>query len=254
MTFCASFLTAAGCGAPSPHAFKIYYGDATPAAVAALQHYPLVIIEPGGWPAKQVQQLRAAGVQVFGYVNVLEMAPEYRLPPSAQLRLKGRPVAVPQWGTTLMDLRQPAVQAALAAKIQRIAAHRYTGVMLDTVGDIDDYLTGHPRVQTDLRRTLADWLQHQQRRHPKLAWLQNWGFLTYQQATRGLVDGVLWEDFAAPKIAADAWSQRWLDYFDRTQTPLYVVCPDIASLYYAQELGLHHARNADDHYDQLTKE
>ncbi|KRN23794.1 hypothetical protein FC75_GL001373 [Lacticaseibacillus camelliae DSM 22697 = JCM 13995] len=231
--------------------FTIYYGAASDAVVDQLSDRALAIIEPNGWQAAQVQALEDRGTQTFGYVNVMEQEPAYDLPAESALQVNGKQVPIPKWDTYMLDLRRSEVQAALSAKVARIAASGYTGVFLDTVGDIDDYLTEAPRVQTAQRQALTDWLTRMHAAYPDLKWWQNRGFETYTAATEGVVSMVLWEDFNAETVANDSWSQRWLSELRRRPVQLLAVCPDAASQRAAETAGMTTTVNANDVYDHL---
>lgn len=231
--------------------FTIYYGTADQRVIRHLNHRRLAIIEPDGWRQAQVQELEQGGTQAFGYVNVMEQEQAYQLSEQEALLVNGSRVAISKWDTYMLDLRRPKVQAALTQKVSRIAAAGYTGVFLDTVGDIDDYLAESPRVQLQQRRALAAWLSRMQAQYPKLKWWQNRGFKTYTTATDQVVSMILWEDFNAEKITGDTWSQRWLAELQRHPARLLAVCPDAASQRAAESVGMTTTVNENDVYDHL---
>lgn len=231
-------------------ALKIYYGVATSQALRRLRQYQLAIIEPDGWRLKQVAQLQTT-TAVYGYVNVMEQEPAYNLSRADALRVNGKLVANKQFKTYLLDLTKAPVRQALTQKVARIAKAGYTGVFLDTIGDIDDYLVDHPQHQRRQRRALANWLRTMKRRFAQLQWMQNRGFETFMVTTRPLISQLLWEDFQAQAFRSDAWSQRWLQQLQRTDVKLYAVCSDQASLQLAAQLGITAALNRDDIYDDI---
>ncbi|WP_390408228.1 endo alpha-1,4 polygalactosaminidase [Lacticaseibacillus jixiensis] len=228
--------------------FKIYYGQASAQVVQQLSAYPLVIVEPNAWSTPQLQTLTATSA-VYGYVNVMEMEPAYELPTKARLQVAGKPVAIPAWDTYMLDLTRDDVQQALTAKVERLAHGGYTGVFLDTVGDIDDYLADHPQVQASQREALREWLGRMQARFPDLDWLQNRGFATYIDTSQAFVKRVLWEDFRAKEIREDQWSRDWLKRLQATDAKLYAVCADSASLAEAKRQGMLVTYNPNDVYD-----
>ncbi|WP_187434449.1 endo alpha-1,4 polygalactosaminidase [Paenibacillus methanolicus] len=171
----------------------------------------LAVIEPRQWQAEDIKALREAGTAVYGYLSVME-TPKWNetrwaaVNDDMRLLVRGQPVRFEQWDAELMDLRSAAYRELLLAEIGELAARvPLDGIMLDTVGDIEEYV---PEAQRPaMGEAYKTWLEEAARRNPKLRWLQNRGFAQLE-ACAPLLSGMLWEGWNGHEAGGEWVRQR----------------------------------------------
>ncbi|MFC4103339.1 hypothetical protein [Paenibacillus xanthanilyticus] len=193
------------------HSFSIYYGISTAEMKRMLVATDLAIIEPRQWQAEDIRALREAGTAVYGYLAVME-TPSWNktrwtaITDEMRLIAHGQRIRFEQWDAELMDLRSAAYRELLLAEIGELAARvPLDGMMLDTVGDIEEYVPEAQRAA--MGEAYKTWLEEAARRYPALRWLQNRGFAQLE-ACAPLLSGMLWEGWNGHEARGDWVRQR----------------------------------------------
>ncbi|WP_396128676.1 endo alpha-1,4 polygalactosaminidase [Exiguobacterium mexicanum] len=196
--------------------YQVYYGHPTAAILKDMQNYDLVIIEPLHYTKAQVEQIKARGTKVLGYISVMEVATwntglMSKLQSGDFFTRNGQRVHYSEWDSYLTNIASPHFQGLLLTEIQnQVVAKGIDGVFMDTVGDIDNEHLNNPTVLKQQRDGLVNFLKQARARYGDLAMVQNWGFDTLETSTAPYVDGIMWESFNADTIKSDAWSQNMI--------------------------------------------
>jgi hypothetical protein len=196
------FLSRGACKPPRirhVNSYTIYYDTPTCDVLNQLKTFDLVILEPHFYEKEQIVEIQAAGTQTIGYLSVMQ-SPRWnnerfnRLIPSDFLLLGGKKKYFPEWDSYLTDIRQTHYQNLLLAEVEeQIAKKHFQGILLDTVGDLDDQIPD-PLLQAALCQAYAGWLQRLSSAYPQLTLIQNRGFICLDIALPYL-HGLLWEDW-----------------------------------------------------------
>lgn len=196
--------------------YQVYYGHPTVAILKDMQNYDLVIIEPLHYTKAQVEQIKARGTKVLGYISVMEVATwntglMSKLQSGDFFTRNGQRVHYSEWDSYLTNIASPHFQGLLLTEIQnQVIAKGIDGVFMDTVGDIDNEHLNNPTVLKQQRDGLVNFLKQARARYGDIAMVQNWGFDTLETSTAPYVDGIMWESFNADTIKSDAWSQNMI--------------------------------------------
>lgn len=196
--------------------YQVYYGHPTAAILKDMQNYDLVIIEPLHYTKAQVEQIKARGTKVLGYISVMEVATwntglMSKLQSGDFFTRNGQRVHYSEWDSYLTNIASPHFQGLLLTEIQnQVVAKGIDGVFMDTVGDIDNEHLNNPTVLKQQRDGLVNFLKQARARYGEIAMVQNWGFDTLETSTAPYVDGIMWESFNADTIKSDAWSQNMI--------------------------------------------
>jgi polysaccharide biosynthesis protein PelA len=201
--------------------YTIYYGPPTASAMERLKRVDLAILESLAFSREQLAELRQAGTMLLGYVSVMESAVwnearMQRLEPAFYLQQQGKErIHFPEWNSYLMDLREEGYRQVLQQEIEEIIRGKgMQGIFLDTVGDIDEYVTG-AAVKQELRAAYRTFLQQLHVRYPSMAILQNRGFDTLDAAVP-YIQGFLWEDFR-PDWQHNDWMKQQVQRLSKEQ-------------------------------------
>ncbi|WP_222429847.1 endo alpha-1,4 polygalactosaminidase [Paenibacillus cremeus] len=196
----------------SVKSFMIYYGHPTAETMSRLKQTDLAIIEPQQYTKEQIDELRSAGTFVIAYISVME-SPTWnlwrtnRLKPDHYWMENGQRLHFTAWDSYLMDLRKEEYRELLLHEIERMAVAKGSqGLLLDTVGDIDDYIE-QPFLREDLRAAYRRFLMEVSSRFGTLTLIQNRGFESLNVAAPYL-HGFLWEDWRAGWQTNDWMLQR----------------------------------------------
>ncbi|WP_158570780.1 endo alpha-1,4 polygalactosaminidase [Exiguobacterium sp. AM39-5BH] len=196
--------------------YQVYYGHPTEAILKDMQNYDLVIIEPLHYTKAQVEQIKARGTKVLGYISVMEVATwntglMSKLQSGDFFTRNGQRVHYSEWDSYLTNIASPHFQGLLLTEIQnQVIAKGIDGVFMDTVGDIDNEHLNNPTVLKQQRDGLVNFLKQARARYGDIAMVQNWGFDTLETSTAPYVDGIMWESFNVDTIKSDAWSQNMI--------------------------------------------
>ncbi|WP_161568903.1 endo alpha-1,4 polygalactosaminidase [Exiguobacterium sp. SL-9] len=196
--------------------YQVYYGHPTETILKDMQNYDLVIIEPLHYTKAQVEQIKARGTKVLGYISVMEVATwntglMSKLQSGDFFTRNGQRVHYSEWDSYLTNIASPHFQGLLLTEIQnQVIAKGIDGVFMDTVGDIDNEHLNNPTVLKQQRDGLVNFLKQARARYGDIAMVQNWGFDTLETSTAQYVDGIMWESFNADTIKSDAWSQNMI--------------------------------------------
>jgi hypothetical protein len=196
------FLSRSACNPPrirDVNHYTIYYGAPDGGVLHQLKTFDLVILEPHFYEQQQIADIQAAGTRTIGYLSVMQ-SPRWnaerfkRLTPGDFLLLDGKKKHFPEWDSYLADIRQTHYQNLLLAEVEeQILQKQFQGILLDTVGDLDDQIPD-PLLQAALCQAYADWLQGLRSACPRLTLIQNRGFFCLDLALPYL-HGLLWEDW-----------------------------------------------------------
>lgn len=240
--------------------FYIYYGPGTAEASAALRRENLVIVEPRQWTKDGLAGLQAGGTRVYGYWSVME-TPVWneerirRLSAQDYWTSDGARTHFETWNSDLMDIRSPSYRMVLLQELEQMLSMRsLDGLLLDTVGDIEEYLPA--AVQPEAIRAYRALLAVVRSRYPGLRLVQNRGFTALEPCS-GLLDGLLWEDWRA-EWTSQTWAKsridrvrRWMK--ERKGTVYACSAPgDSRNGQAAQRLGFLH-RDLDPEYVALPR-
>jgi len=179
--------------------YVLYYGHPTEQVLEGLSAFDMAVIEPHSYSAGQIAQIKAGGTRTIGYISIMESPAwnVWRTPhllDSDYLLHDGERHHFPLWDSYLMDLTSVNYRRVLLDEITgQIAAKGFDGVLLDTVGDIDDFVAGEAAKSAQLQ-AYSHLLAELERLFPDMLFVQNRGFAAAGQVSRHL-DGFLWEDW-----------------------------------------------------------
>ncbi len=191
--------------------FIIYYGEINEEIVNRLKKYKLIIIEPKNIKLSDVLSLKESGVTVIGYLSVIEQN-ENDISFSALrdewfYRPKGQKIRNNKWSSWYMDIRNIKYQNFLLEQLYlNIVDKKMDGVLLDTVGDIDD-LDWSDKDKKSMRKSYRSFLQRIRTNFEDTYIIQNWGFKTAKENSNDLIDGIMWEGFRFELLKTDEWSK-----------------------------------------------
>lgn len=233
--------------------FKIYYGEENKESIQKLANYDLVILEPMNWTKYGLLELKKKNTKIYGYLNVLEYdqyKSDYNQDEFALYQDQEK-VEIKAWDTIMLDIRQEEYQKKLFKLSEEyIPNNLYDGIFLDTVGDIDDYISDS-NLKKQLASGTASFIKKLKTEKNYQSIIQNWGFDLYKDYTHEYIDIVLWEDFIKSKIEKDEWSLEWIDYFQKNKVDIYTITRDLQDSEYAATLGFKASINKNDIYDNL---
>ncbi|BAU29704.1 endo-alpha-1,4-polygalactosaminidase (GH114 family) [Aneurinibacillus soli] len=201
--------------------FQIYYGHVDAQALNVLKTVDLVIIEPRNIDFHFVQQIRASGTLVFGYLSIMETPTWNRdrfdlLDGSDFLMIEGEKMHFPAWNSYLMDLRKIHYQGLLLQEMKtQIIQKNMDGIFLDTIGDIEEYIR-KGSIQQEMNQAYLNLLAKIGTIHPHLSLIQNRGFALLQ-GTKHFLDGFLWEDWRSELANQDEWFKKKLQLIKKYQ-------------------------------------
>lgn len=194
--------------------YKIFYDSPNKNILREMKNYDVVIIEPVYYTRQQVKAIQRAGTKVYGYINSME-ADRWNEALYTQMEEKdffhrhGSRVYYKQWDSYLMNMDEEHYRQVLLNEVtKQVHAKGCDGVFLDTVGNIDDEHENDPEILRTQRTAMAAFMQIIKDKHPKLAFIQNWGFDTLSTVTYPFVDGIMWGGFEYSAIVGDEWAQQ----------------------------------------------
>lgn len=174
------------CAAPMGQAerFVVYYGEK--AAPETLNRYSLVILDAGRHP--ELAALKPYHTRL-GYVSIGEAAPHEAETLDPSLIVK----ANEDWGSAMVDLRQPQWRARLLEQTIPAALEKgFDGLMLDTVDSAIHLEASEPERFAGMTEAAADLIRTIRARFPHAKLMLNRGF-EVQPAVAGSVDMILAE-------------------------------------------------------------
>jgi len=202
----------------SVQSYTIYYGMPTPAAIAELTSYQMVVIEPRLWTLTQVRQLTDRGIKVLGYLSVLEQySGSYLIPklgPSDYLLVDGVRHYRSEWDSWSMNINSSHYRKLLMQDYSaQIDKKGLTGVFLDTMGNSDDGIWSDA-VADRQRDGSVSFVAALRFAYPNRVIVQNWGLGALKDRTAPYIDGILWEDFDPNIVSEDEWSWNRMSELD----------------------------------------
>ncbi len=181
-----------------PRSFVVYYGYGP---IRGVERFGLAVLEPRGWAASDLAELRARGVSTLAYLSGLEAAEDvYReagLTPADLLQCGNRPWYKPEWGTWVADPRSSRWRAFVRNRIAALIKDGWHGVFVDTLGDVEDEAVGAHAAW--LLPAAADLVQLMRRAAGDGRLVQNHGLHLLLPLVAPHLDGICWE---APPLAA----------------------------------------------------
>ena len=180
----------------SASTFVVYYGANR---LDELAMFDVAILEPSAYSSGDVAGLSSRGCLPIGYVSVLESGEH--LPHHARvsahdfLTVSGSRVAVPEYGTWVMDVRRPHWREILLSVAGEILDRQgFSGLFLDTVGQVEHH--SFPQsLSLEMSTGVLDLLAALREAHPGAVLIQNLGLERLIRHTAPLLDGVCWEAF-----------------------------------------------------------
>lgn len=209
--------------------FIIYYDILDDDIIKKLSKYSVVIIEPRVATKDQVLQLKSSGSKVFGYISIVEQNENnyefVSLRDSWFYKPNGSKITVEKWQSWYMDIRKKGYQYFLLEQIYlHIVIKELDGVLLDTVGDIDD-LDWDIDDKISMRKEYTKFLRKINKNYKDLEIVQNWGFYTAKNYSYKLIDGLMWEGFSFELLDNDEWSRNRYEEIKNMDIDFYMVSP-----------------------------
>lgn len=227
------------------NSYSIFYGHVNDTKVEQLGKNDMAIIEPHEITKERVAALKDKGTVTLGYISIMELQTwdeEFvaKVQESDYLHVNGERVYVEDWDTYLMDITNEHYQQLLLDEInEEIVEKQFDGIILDTVGDIDDFFYKKDDIAIPLREGYVQLLQKIKNEHNDLLLLQNWGFTTLKTSSKEYIDGILWEGFDKKRLETNEWGQNWITYFknlkEQENIAVFTVTPDAKSVNYSQQ-------------------
>ncbi|KDR93802.1 Glycosyl hydrolase family 66 [Peptoclostridium litorale DSM 5388] len=209
--------------------YVIYYGDDSSDAVQKLSEYDTVVIEPKNFSRENVLKLQKSGSRVLGYLSIVEQNGDdvdfISLKDGWFFMPEGEQIKNEAWNSYYMDIREKGYQNFLLRQIYaHVVSKGLDGIMIDTVGDIDDSHWSDG-VKSGMKDSYRDFLMRIRKNYSKLYIIQNWGFKTIYTHSGAMVDGVMWEGLSDGIIESDQWSRDWLEKLGDMGLDIYAVVP-----------------------------
>lgn len=196
--------------------FNYYLDEGTQAIGEEMKKVDLVIIEPILMQEEYITAAQDSGTLVYGYINSME-ADKWNQALYHQLLENdfykdenGNKMYFEKWDSYLMDMSSEHYQHILIEEIKaQITDKKFDGVFLDTVGNIDSYLSGSEQKKQNEALTL--FIKKIKNENGNLSIAQNWGFDTLAKYTAPYVDFIMWEDFSYSVVGEDEWALEKMD-------------------------------------------
>lgn len=227
--------------------YQIYYGHVNDEKAMQLGSFDMVVIEPHEITKERVSKIKESGAIALGYISIMELQDwdeEFvaKVQEDDYLKINGEKVYVEDWDTYLMDITNKHYQQLLLDEIEEeIIQKQFNGIILDTVGDIDDFYSNDKELATHLRNGYVEVLKAITEKHVDLLLLQNWGFETLKTSSKDYVDAIMWEGFNKERLTNSKWGQNWINYFQTLQKEeniaVFTVAPNKSSVIYSNKQG-----------------
>ncbi len=227
--------------------YQIYYEHVNDEKAKQLGTFDMVVIEPHEITKERVSKIKEGGAIALGYISIMELQDwdeEFvaKIQEDDYLKVNGEKVYVEDWDTYLMDITNKHYQQLLLDEIEEeIIQKQFNGIILDTVGDIDDFYSNDKELATHLRNGYVEVLKAITEKHEDLLLLQNWGFETLKTSSKDYVDAIMWEGFNKERLTNSRWGQNWINYFQTLQKEnniaVFTVAPNKSSVIYSNKQG-----------------
>lgn len=191
--------------------FNYYLDEGNQAIGEEMKAVDLIVIEPILMQEKYITAAQDNGTLVYGYINAME-ADKWNQALYSQFTEsdfykdnQGNKMYFEEWDSHLMDMSSEHYQDILLEEIKaQIIDKKLDGVFLDTVGNIDSYLSGHE--QQEQNKALTAFVKKIKKEDSNISIAQNWGFDTLAKYTAPYVDFIMWEDFSYTVVGEDEWA------------------------------------------------
>lgn len=200
--------------------YRIYYGRMNEAILEEMKAYDMVVVEALRFDKAMVNELHEAGVMVIGYISISEVGwwdeeIVSQLENDHYLREGGKQLT--NGKNKLGDLSTLQYRTVLLNTIDsRIIGKGMDGLFFDTVDTFDiiendelklSQVKGYVHLIEDIRLAWKDTIL-----------IQNRGFNYVDHLERGMVNGLLWENFSEDLLndrvykerADKLWRMKWL--------------------------------------------
>lgn len=190
--------------------YKIYYGSMTPDILENMKKYDMVIVEALHFDEEMVATLKNAGVKVIGYISVSEVGwwdTEVigEMERGQFISIGHKPLM--NGKNMLGDLSTSHYRNILLKTIEdRIMQKGMDGIFFDTLDTVDiiedeserfNQAMGYTKLIMDIR---LKWTN--------IILIQNRGFHYTNYLERGMIDGLLWENFSADLMSQPRYKRR----------------------------------------------
>jgi len=190
--------------------YKIYYGDMTSDILEDMKKYDMVIVEAMHFDESMVETLKDAGVKVIGYISVSEVGwwdTEIIQEMDRNQYITSGHKPLMNGKNMLGDLATTHFRNVLLRMIEeRIMQKGMDGIFFDTLDTVDiikdeserfNQAMGYTKLIMDIR---LKW--------NNIILIQNRGFHYTNYLERGMIDGLLWENFSAELMNEPRYKQR----------------------------------------------
>lgn len=191
--------------------FVVYYGTGRE---SELSKFDVAVVEPLGHDKEGIRRLRSSGTLVFAYLSVMEISntsPDFRLLKDEDfLKVRGKPVTNPEYGTYLMKMDSFRWNNILVHKAGYfLTQFGYDGLFIDTAGDVE--LHSLPdEVRHEQAAAAANLFARIKSMFPGCLILQNNGLEKLCQYTLDAIDGICWENPPFNRKESDLWCHEIL--------------------------------------------
>jgi hypothetical protein len=187
--------------------FALYYGAGKE---EELSQFDLVIVEPLCHTYQAIRRMTNIKTLVLAYLSVIEIHPtdpDFSLLREEDfIKIGSRPLTNHIYGNFLVNPQSKRWTNIVLHRVGRLlAANSYSGLFLDTIGDVEDYrLTINQRAIFSL--AAANLLKEIRRVFPEHVLIQNNGLEMLCDFTALLIDGICWEN---PPLAQKE-NEKWV--------------------------------------------
>lgn len=190
--------------------YKVYYGAVTPEIIENMKKYDMVIVEALHFDENMVISLKESGVKVIGYISVSEVG--WWDTDMIQEMDRGQYVTnghkpLMNGKNMLGDLSTAHYRNVLLTTIEeRIMQKGMDGIFFDTLDTLDiiedeaerfNQAMGYTKLIMDIRLKWNNTIL-----------IQNRGFHYTNYLERGMIDGLLWENFSADLMNQPRYKRR----------------------------------------------
>jgi endo-alpha-1,4-polygalactosaminidase (GH114 family) len=191
--------------------YVLYYGLGREKDIS---RFDLAIVEPAGQTKESIEVVKSSGTLLLAYISIMELAlweKELKLLEKDDfIHHQGEPL-INSFNNYVLDIRSDRWKNIIMERAENLLHHhRYDGLFLDTIGDIewagftcetgDSLLLAAANIVKDLRDQFPDYLL-----------LQNNGFNRLFDYTARHIDGICWENPVFSDESYALWSQAILE-------------------------------------------
>lgn len=196
--------------------YKYYLDKGDQAIGEKMKQMDLVIIEPIAMQQKYITAAQASGTLIYGYINSMEgdkwnkeLYEKFEEEDFYKDK-QGNRMYFEEWDSYMMDMTSPHYQEVLFEEIEKQVVQKgLDGLFLDTVGNIDSYLSAVE--QKEQNKAIEQFVKKIKQQFSGLSIAQNWGFDTLANNTAPYIDFIMWEDFSYSIVGEDEWAIEMME-------------------------------------------